>query len=407
MAEAPSSGEQLYHMYFNGKPYALTPQEYDTFSKQMIQLLRATAVKASAVRVQAARDYWDWFSDLNKDQYVVSWFVSLAGPKLPDEGQIKAAEAAQQNLKSAVEAGDFRGVAAMLKSAVEPVNRAYNGMMQYKEAVIGRGEAWVGGLEIVRDSSFEIVNVIATAEMGGNPGASAAAGGATELVKSAAGELGKCLAGTSKGAGAAAKNIILDGVLGGLKGGVDGLMKIKGDKIIEGVSKSVAKKIASKWVSKAATATVEKFVENRLNGAASGLLKSVVDQAIKAVKGDTTPEKFFEDVAKGVASGFALGGLDNWIASKKFPEKVYDKMNGSLRTKFFAKLDKKKAVELLDDVIKGKGAAGIQKSIEVVLGAAKGDESPEDLAGEAAESFADSGIKVLEGEIVKRVKAGA
>src|SRR6267154_4815678 len=131
MAEAPSSGEQLYHMYFNGKPYALTPQEYDTFSKQMIQLLRATAVKASAVRVQAARDYWDWFSDLNKDQYIVSWFVSLAGPKLPDEGQIKAAEAAQQNLKSAVEAGDFRGVAAMLKSAVDPVNRAYNGMMQY------------------------------------------------------------------------------------------------------------------------------------------------------------------------------------------------------------------------------------------------------------------------------------
>src|SRR5205085_121010 len=88
--------------------------------------------------------------------------------------------------------------------------------MTYKEKVIGRAGVWVAGLEFVRDESFSIVEKIATAELGGSPAAGGIAGGGSAIVKSAAGELGKYLVGTSKGGGDAVKNIALDGERWGL-----------------------------------------------------------------------------------------------------------------------------------------------------------------------------------------------
>src|SRR5262249_8832048 len=150
--------EKVYSFTAKGKTYTFTPKEYEDFNKQMLAELRRTAVLAARQRADMARGYWDTFRDINNDQYIVSWFVSLAGPKMPEEGIIKAGEQAAANLKAAVDAGDFRKVAAELKNASEPINKAYETMMRYREDVIGRGEKWVAGLEFTRDTSFEIVS---------------------------------------------------------------------------------------------------------------------------------------------------------------------------------------------------------------------------------------------------------
>jgi hypothetical protein len=129
--------------------------------------LKRTAVLAAYQRVNSARILWDHYNDLNKDQYIVSWFVSLVGPKLPDEGKVKAAEQAYQRLKAAVDSGDCRAVVQVFGGAADPINTAYKTMMSYKKAVTRRSETWLEALEFTRDKSFKLVSLIATAELGG------------------------------------------------------------------------------------------------------------------------------------------------------------------------------------------------------------------------------------------------
>lgn len=289
-----------------------------------------------------------------------------------------------------------------LKDAEGPINTAYDLMMKYQEEVIGRSGGWVAGLEFTRDTSFDIVAMIATAQLGGTPLAGAAAGGGSEIVKSAAGEFGKYLAGTSKGGGAAAKAVIIDGLIGAGTGLASGLLKAKGPEIFKGVAEAAAKRIGGTWVSRVASNAIAKFLIKRMEGAGKAALESAIKNAIKSLKGETTFKQFCEEVAKDAAFGGLFNGLDKFIEDKKFAQAVYKKIPN--RAKLFGKLTETQAVELLKDLITDKGKEPLKKGLEFAFDKAKGDESAQDLAEAAAGEFANTGIKAIEGEITKAVK---
>jgi peptidoglycan hydrolase-like protein with peptidoglycan-binding domain len=396
--------DKTYNFTCQGKSYALNKAEYDDVNKKVVAEIRRTALLAAQLRVDAARTLWDSFNEINNDQYVVSWFVSLGGPKLPDQGVVQRAEQALQRLVASVGGGDCAKAAkAFTKEAADAITKAYESMMTYQEAVTHRSGTWLAGLEFTRDTSFDVVQMIATAELGGSPAAGAAAGAGAELVKSAANELGKCLAGSGGGA-SAAKNVAIDVILGAGSGAISTLIKIKGDKIIEGLAETGAKKIAGKWMGKLGTAKVEKFLAKRLEGGLKGAVDGAIKNSVKAIKSRTTPAEFIENVAMEIGFGALLNGLDGFIEGKDFPQKVFQKINTSSRSKFFGKLKDKDAIELLAEVMKDKGKEPIKKALEGIIDKAKGEESEKELADDLVEEFNKSGLSTLEAELIKRSK---
>jgi hypothetical protein len=387
----------------NGKTYVFTKQEFERFNKDMVSALKRTQVVTAEQRVVAARTYWDTFHDLNKDQYVVSWFVSALGPKLPDESIIKSGEQAYEALKGAVNSGDFKKIEDQLGKCVAPINKAHQTMIAYRENVIGGAGNIVTVLDFTRDTSFEICSAIAQAELGGAPGSGAISGGGAELVKSCANEFGKYIAGTSGGGEAALRNVVVDGLLGAATGAAGDLMKLKGDKVIEGVAESAVKKLmTNKWAARVGADRVKKLMTRGLKGAMKGALESAVKNASKIIKGNMTPAQFFEEIAKDAGFGTFLDGLDEWILSKKFATIVFEKSPLS-RIKL-GKVTKAEAIKILQDVIQDKGNEGIKKSLELVVEKIKGNEKEEEVGEDVAEEFARSYVKNIEGEVAKRIK---
>jgi len=399
--EQEKSKEKFYTVTIKGRAYVLSEKEFDAFNKETLAELKKLVVAAEQ-RAVKARTCWDAFDELNRDQGFVSWCVGLRGPKLPPESLVTAAEQAHARLKSAVGSGDFKKISAEMKSCADPINTAYTTMMNYREAVIGRGEKQLAVLEFTRDTSFDIVSGIGTAVLGGTPASGAAAGGASAMLKSAAGELGQYLAGTSGGSAAAAKAIVLDGVIGAASGAVDALMKVRGDKIIEGVAERAAKKISGKWAGRLATKKVQGFLARRLEGALNAGLKSAVKNALKAMKGNETIGDFCHELEKDMGLGATLNGLDPWI-EKNFAPAVYGKLVAA-GLKLSGKATQQDAIDVISDLVKDKGEEGVEKALEIVMEKAKGDESAEDLGERAATEFARLNSKELKNEVVERLE---
>lgn len=392
--------DKSYTVMVGGKKFVLAEKEFDVFKKEMLAALRQ-AVLACEIRANAARDYWKAFNDLNNDQKFVSWCVHLLGPKLPPESLIKAAEQAHEKLRSAVASGDFRKIETELDKAGSPINAAYKAMMDYKEATIGRSGKELALLEFTRDTSFQIVTAIATAELGGTPASDGAVGAASGIVKSAAGELGKYIAGTSGGGASAAKSVALAGVLGAVNGAMSALMKMKGEDFVEGVSEKAAAKMTGKWAARLGKERIEKFLARRLAGAASGGLHSAVTNVCKAIKGEETPGQVFAEIAKQMGLSATLNGIDPFM-DDEFAPSVYGKLVAA-GLRLTGKAQAKDVITIIADLAKDQNRDGVGKAMEEVFDAAKGSEKPEELGEQAAERFAKEHREELEDEILARL----
>jgi len=394
--------QKSYTVTIDGKKMALSEKDYDKFSKEMVAMLKQTAVLAAEQRVVMARSYWNSFNELNNDQTIVSWCVGFLGPKLPPEAVVSSAEQALSKLKKVVLSGDFTKIGNELKTSVAPINKAYETMTKYKDAVIGRSGTWLTALEFTSNKSFEVLQEFGTVELGSTPASAAGAGAATAFVKSAATEFGKRLAGTSGGGAAAAKNVVLDSVLGAASGAVKGLMKAKGDEIVKGIAETAAKKfVTGKWVAKVGAAKWEKFIANRLDGAMKGGLESSVKNGVKLVKGDTTPKKFFEEVAKDMGLGSMFVELDQWVEGK-FAPAVYEQLLKTNRK--VAALPKDRVIAKITEWSKKRGEQGIEKALELAIERAKGHETIEQIGSSAVLEFTDSNLDQLEQEVLEGVQ---
>ncbi|MFT5425022.1 MAG: hypothetical protein ACI89L_002827 [Phycisphaerales bacterium] len=377
----------------NGKRYVFIGKEWDDFHADMIRTLKRTLVAGARQRAEMAMGVWAHFAELNNDQYVVSWFVSLAGPDLPSFNIVNDAAKAAKKLEDAVKGGDFKKIKAAFAAAEAPINKAYDTMWDYQKAVIGRAEGWVTGLKVVKTTSFIIVGAIAAPLMAptvGLAGAGALASGGTALVSTTAEEMGKYSAGTSDGLKAALKNIslntVIDATVGAfLKGGY-------GKKFVEALGKKVVVDQGSKWAGKSAA---QKYVTAYLKNAGESALEESIKQAGEMVKGKTKADEFLGKVAKGTGLGGIMKSLDDAV-DNKYAGDIYDSMKDSVKKEIFGTLKKPEAVKFIGGIINGVGGDVAGKGLDFALSKATGNEKEAAIVKTAAKkTSADAKFQAL------------
>ncbi|MEL7474448.1 MAG: LysM domain-containing protein [Planctomycetota bacterium] len=337
-----------------GKKLVFVGKEFDEFKKNMLREIRMGALLAAESRVNSAESLWKHFKDLNDDQYIVAWLVSLSGPDLPSGALIDRAILAVNLFKSAVNSGDFAKIEKAMKACEKPINEAYFAMKKYQKDIEGAGGKWLTALEYTKAGSFAIVGAIATPMVVTAAGSaalgSAIVGGGTALVSSASNEIGKAAVGTSEGTGEAIKTVALDTFTGAT---VNGLLKSdKGQELIKGATERVAKRFANKYLTKASTAALVKYSKEYMTSAGQSLFEDAVNEVTKGAKAKTRPASFMEAIAKSKTLGRWASEVDKAIDAE-FAGSVYDHLPKSVRSTVFGSVGKKEAVRLIDDTLSG------------------------------------------------------
>lgn len=384
---ADKFSDSLKHINVNGKIHDFTPKEWKVFQADMVKTLMRTVVQGVNSRAEMAYGLWEHFAELNNDQVVISWFVQLTGPSLPNHSLVSKASGAARELESAVKSGNFGNIEKAIKKAEEPVNEAYKVMCNYKKALIGSTENWLTTLKVTKTTSFIIVGAIAAPMLvpsAGLAGAGAIASGGTGLVSSSANELGKYGAGTSKGPADAIKNIATDTIIDATVGAV--LKGGNGKKIFEGVSKKLVKKATSKWIKKISSTTAQKYITGYLEHTAKSGVEESIKQVGSMIKGKTKPDEFFGKVAIAMVSSGILKGFDGAV-DKNLGKAIYNNISKKARQEIFKDLKPAVAIGIINDSVKGNAGNLVSEGIEKTLGAAKGSETETALVNAAAKKI--------------------
>lgn len=372
-----------------GKRMVFVGKEFDEFKKGMLSEIRRGALFAAQSRVSSAEVLWKHFKEQNDDQYIVAWFVSLAGPDLPSGALVDRAILALKGFESAVASGDFKKIEQAMRASEKPINEAYFVMKKYQKEVEGAAGSWLTALEYTKKGSFAIVGALATPMAVSAAGSAvlgnAIVGGGTAFLSSASNEIGKGIVGTSDGAGEAVKAVGLDTFVGA---GVTGLIRSKkGQDLIQGVTNRVVGQFAGRYMSKASTAVVKKYAVQYLTRAGDKLLETAMNEASKKAGAKTKPEAFMDQVA-------GSGSIVKWATSldraidAEFAGAVYDAMPKSIREGVLGGVKRDEAVGLIDDTLSA-GAVSAGKALEGALGSAR----PGDSVGVVLKNAGDRLLK--------------
>ncbi len=397
----------------NGKVYLLTEGDHRKLVEKVKGEFKGPMRQLKAA-VDEARFLYNDMKKLRSDQYIVGWCIeAYKGVNLPPESQIKSAEKAVEAAQKMLDAGNLRGFALVFPKASEEATRARVAMKKYLSAIIDGGESLVTGLELVRDTSFVVVGVIAApvaASYGlGAVAAGVVAGAGPAAVEAIANEVGKGIAGSSKGFGDASMNVLKDAFIGGSIGAL-----IKGgaaDKIIAKLGPAVAKQLGGKFFQKASERVVCQWVIAYFKANGKDILEGVMKETLKAYKSNATGltvDKFVQIVAKEVVTAGPfkklerLGEFGGGVLMKALPSSAKGKLLKSLGEK----ATEKELKEVFDKVLGESGKELAGKVYDQVLGGASGNESPEQLEKQIVSAFAANKqfLRAVEEECEKRGK---
>lgn len=393
-ANKPNPSKQV---TINGKVYLFTDSEYKLLVKRIAREFEPAMIMLRGA-VSEARGIWDAQSRNNKDQYIVSWCIEVyAGTKLPPESLIKSAESGVKAAESALKSGDLAAFSKIFPKAEKQANDARVKMRSYLSKIIDGGEGLVTGLQIVSTTSFVIVGIIA-APVAASYGAGAItaaviAGAGTSAVESIANEVGKGIAGSSKGIGDASFNVLADSFIGG---SIGALVKGKaGEKIIAKIGPLVASKLGGKLFEKASQKAVTAFVISYFKNNGAAILEGCMTDVMKEYKSNASGlsvEKFVGIVSKQVATAGVFGKFGK--AGDVGAKAILGKMSGSVKKDLLKSLgDKAKEADLLPifaSVLEETGKELSGKVYDKVLSSATGKESPDQIEAKILGEFASN-----------------
>ena len=408
-AEAQAT-EEMVTITLKGQKGTMTTTEFEEFQKQAVEAIRGI-IRPARMQAVNARTLWDHFNEMNIDQSVVAFCISITGPKLPDIGLIVDAESAVAILESALKGTDFDKIADAVQKLPEPVAKAAKAMWQYQKDVTGSTENWVFGLEITRDISFEVAKAIAKFESGGNPAASKAIDTAGEAIKSIAGEVGKGVAGTSGGLSDAAKNVARDTAIAGIMSLLMGEGS-KGKAFVEHMEKGLVEKMAKgscQWL--ASRPALQKFIAAWITKYLSANASNIAKESMKFFTSKMTFDQLEENILKGLVTSFPLAGLDSWV-DQKFAKSTLEKMK---KFPSYMKLMKdmkitadqeKVALDILKkELISGGSSKLVEKSLDAVVSSLSGNPTVDQVGNAAVEELAKSAeFKALCEKVAKQMK---
>lgn len=364
------------------KIYLFTEGEYRRLVERTAKELEP-GMRQLKWAVEDARMLWDHHNDLKNDQYIVSWCIELyAGADLPKQGLLKSAEKAVAEAEKALKGRDLRKFPHLFKSAAKKTDAARLAIKKYVKKVQEGGDSIVTGLTFIKGGSFLIVGVIAgpvAASYGaGAIAAGVIAGAGTAATETLATEVGKGVAGTSKGTLSAVKNVLLDGVIGG---SIGALVKGKAaEKILKSLVPSVAKRMPKALADRLSKKGLEKFVSNYFKNHGTSILEGILKDTLTMCKSTSSPvtfRSFVDMLVKNVVTAGVFSRFDkaaNLKASSAL-KAMSSKTRDALVKGFGSKPSNKELLDLIEKLIGESAKHGGGQAYDSVYGKLKGGES--------------------------------
>jgi hypothetical protein len=218
------------------------------------------------------------------EAFVAFTSAKWAGVDIPEFKTQSKSFAAVLAARNICKRADLNASLKALSDARAAVRKFDRDVAAYREKIIGGASSIVGALELTRDTSFAVAEVIATATITaktGNPKLAQASSAAIfGAIKSGATEIGEHLADPKRTWSQSAKNIVVDtAVATGASAIQSG---IKADFITK-LSGKVAPKVATEKTLKVlGVKATQEVVEKWLDWAGQKFIKDAMSQALKA-----------------------------------------------------------------------------------------------------------------------------
>ena len=291
----------------DGKTYLLTEGNYR-------QLVNRTKEELHRVMQQLdfaigwARNQWDYMKKLDDDHYIVSYWVDVyTKSRLPSESLINSAERTFGACQKALDSGNLADFGPLFRDAQKQCNIARSAIKKYTAEVIDGAGSITTGLQLIGDTTFVVVGALATpvvASLGaGALVAGVVAGGGVSAVESLSTQVGKGIAGSSKGIGDAALTVLCDTLIGGAVGLV--LKGKAGEKLLAKISAAVAKRLGGEIFKKASEKAVVGWLIAYFKKNGADILERVMEDTLKAYKSNAhrlTVDKFCDIVVEDVVT---------------------------------------------------------------------------------------------------------
>lgn len=391
-----------YQVVIGGKIYLFTKAERQKLIDRVAKEFRTPMVRLT-IAVQGARVSWVLLKEMKDEDSFISWSLEKwSGAKFPSERVIKDAEAAVKASEAALARGDLRTFSHLYPKAEQKSNFARSQVNQYRSKLVNDGQGLVEGLEFISVASFTIASIIAVpvaASFGaGAITAGVIAGSGTNAIETISREVGKGIAGTSKGLGDATKNVLTDAVIGG---SVGAFVKGKGaEKLLSKAAPLLAKRLAGDVFKRASNKVVTKFLIAYFQKNGARMLEGIVTEIAKSYKSNSkalTFDKLADILVKEILTAGLFGKLEK--LGKKSGTLVYAKLSKKAKQELLREMGdkaKKKDIQKIFSKVFEKSYQGIAGDVyDKALSSMTGNEDPKMIEQKVLENFATN-KKLLE-----------
>ncbi len=285
--KGPSVEIEVLQVVVKGKTYPVTPKDFDKLVAETCKKLdRVLAAMTS--QYQTIDDTAQFYIDAATGSTgfmdaLVMWASSVrAGLKEPRFSKGPAAWGALVKVDKALKSKDLRKAIAAMPAAKKAVNEYAREVEVYGNKFAGGAQKMQENLDLVRDTSFEIATYIAGAYLIARgkttpTKAKASAGALFGMIKSASTQYGRSLAGYNDSAMQDVMTVMLDGISGGVKGGLN-----------EKYFGKMGNKLADRLIGKppfgfVGQTVAQKFFKNWAHGAGRQAVTEVFEAALAMV----------------------------------------------------------------------------------------------------------------------------
>lgn len=310
---------EVYQVKEGGKNKFVSKTEYlagekalqkEVLSKANMMYNQAEAWTDFCTDVEATRQSNDGFM-MALAEFTVSMINDQTDPPWNKILEARSQASSLKNLVSKAKP-DWAKVHKQDDKATKAYNSGGKAFHKFIDERISTASSIVGTLEVVRDTSFTIVEVYITAELvvtkGMSPAkANAIAAASTEALKSGAGQFGEYAAGNKVTWDSAAKKVFIDSFIAGLAGAAGGKL---GAALSKGLAAKLAAKILPKLTGKISKKVIGAFFNRFLSSKAG---EAMVTTALKETIGLFKPaiekgrppnaKEIKEAVAKTLSAG--------------------------------------------------------------------------------------------------------
>ncbi|MDU9007103.1 peptidoglycan-binding domain-containing protein [Sedimentitalea todarodis] len=337
---AQSASEQKiewYEVVEGGKTKRVTKAEFEAGQRALQREVRSKSIMMNG-QVESWISICNGFEQTRQatDGYFnafVEFSVSVVNDKTnPPWSEILAARSEASLLKSFVGASnlDWKKIYAQDQKATKAYNKAVKAFKKFISERIGTAGSIVGNLEIVRDTSFTVVETYMTARLVATKGmsvakANAIAAAGTEALKSGAGQFGEYVAGNKVSWDGAAKKVMIDSFIAGLSGAAGGKL---GSALTKGLGAKIAAQILPRLSGNMSKSVIEAFFQRFLGSKfgqtmVTGALKETIGLFKPLIEKGRAPN--LKEVKESVAKILTASILDHAAGkalsefTKRFP----------------------------------------------------------------------------------------